>query len=107
MTRIYILRKTVCFTSLCTFCVLIFTYVERHVLDILGDYLTHSNASPLQKALVEIKTPYAGSVDFEEEPLKVGYILFAYRMGMSFSFITEINVSQKGSLFTIGMLTRH
>lgn len=45
---------------------------ERHVLNVLSEYLTHSNASPLQKALVEVKTPYAGAVEFDEEPYKVG-----------------------------------
>lgn len=49
----------------------VFFYIERHIVECLGEYLTHTNASPLQKALVEVKTPFAGSVEFDEEPFKV------------------------------------
>ena len=42
-------------------------HVTTAALQILGSYLTHSAASPLQKEFIEIPKPYATSISFESE----------------------------------------
>lgn len=45
-------------------------FLERSVLDILGDYLTSTASSPLEKAFVHVPYPLCSEVAFDEEPFK-------------------------------------
>ncbi|KAF8821174.1 peptidase M16 inactive domain-containing protein [Cardiosporidium cionae] len=51
------------------------SFIEAEALDILGNYLTDSNVSPLQKHLVEIDDPYCSVVDYRPEYFKATHFL--------------------------------